>query len=145
MIYCDTSVLVAALAAEVNSFAVQAWLNDYKDQVAVSEWVGTELSSALAMKRRLGVLDNAAWLRATQAWHTLRDTQLVTVSIMEQDFIAASDLIERPDLALRSGDALHLAIAIRHVCSLATLDKKFADAAQTMSVNLTQVLPSTPT
>jgi hypothetical protein len=47
MLYLDTSVLVAALTNEAETEAIQRWLGQQTgDELAISDWVVTELSSA---------------------------------------------------------------------------------------------------
>ena len=55
-IYCDTSVMVSAFATEAASESVREWLDRYADKVVISDWVVTEFSGALALKRRIGAI-----------------------------------------------------------------------------------------
>lgn len=59
MIYCDTSVLVAAFTNVIRSTDVLSWLRDHADQVVVSGWVEAEIASAIALKERVRTLDRA--------------------------------------------------------------------------------------
>jgi predicted nucleic acid-binding protein len=62
---------------------------------------------------------------AFDAWVTRAEPAAVVVS----DFEAARSLIRSDRVRLRTPDALHLAIARRLACRLATLDRAMSDAA----------------
>ena len=57
------------------------------------------------------------------------------VTPMTDDFRVASDLIERSTLPLRSGDALHLAVASRNEAVCWTLDRRMAEAGQALGLD----------
>ena len=65
MFYLDTSVLVASFFNEPNSTRARSWLNDNRSsQLAISDWVTTEFSSALSVKLRNRQIDVSQRLRA---------------------------------------------------------------------------------
>lgn len=60
MLYLDTSLLVAALTSETRTSFVQQWLEDQDpEELAVSDWVVAEFSSALSIKLRTGQIGPA--------------------------------------------------------------------------------------
>ena len=139
-LYCDTAVMVSAFTAEAHSDDVRAWLSRQTDGLVISHWVVTEFSGALAMKRRLGVIDTVGWNGVMKAWQRFCAGQLRVEPVTAGDFKRAATLMDRGDLKLRSGDALHLAIVVHHGWSLATLDHELARAAAQMRVGVDTIL-----
>jgi predicted nucleic acid-binding protein len=139
-LYCDTAVMVSAFTAEAHSDDVRAWLSRQTDGLAVSHWVVTEFSGALAMKRRLSVIDTVGWNDVMKAWQRFYKGELSVEPVTAADFERAATLMDRGDLKLRSGDALHLAIVLDRGRSLATLDHDLAQAATQTRVEVDTVL-----
>lgn len=126
--YVDTSVLVAAHVREPHTARAQACLST-GDLLAVSSWALVECESALGIKRRRKEID------ARQQTATLRDIDafvagMATLVHSEPgDFTLARGFCRRTTDALRAGDALHLAIALRlKARKFATLDQVLASA-----------------
>jgi predicted nucleic acid-binding protein len=132
--------MVSAFTAEEQSKDVRAWLSRQTEGLAVSHWVVTEFSGALAMKRRLGVIDTVGWNGVMKAWQRLCAGELRVEPVTAADFKRAATLMDRGNLKLRSGDALHLAIVVDRGWSLATLDHDLAQAAAQMRVEVDTVL-----
>ena len=103
-----------------------AWLGP--GEPLVSDWVTAELSSALAIKIRTRALTLNDRMRALAAYQKLVSVSLVVLQIDSSHFQAAARLADRQDLALRAGDALHLAIAMAHGATLLTLDRRLHQA-----------------
>ncbi|TXC72414.1 type II toxin-antitoxin system VapC family toxin [Sphingomonas ginsenosidivorax] len=139
-IYCDTSVLVSAFAAEAASESVREWLDRHADKVVISDWVVNEFSGALALKRRIGAIDQASWLAVMQDWRAFLRDGIPVEQVVPRDFARAAAILEQPDLKLRSSDALHLALAEDRGFAMATLDKALGDAADMVRVPRTRVL-----
>lgn len=134
LLYLDASVVVAAFVREATTKRVQSFLERRgAENLAVSSWVLTEFSSALALKMRTGGIDGHLFASA----HARLQSFVSGVSrlpVVEPDFARAAAFCQRHDLALRAGDALHLAIASRTGCSLVTLDDRMAKAAPELGV-----------
>jgi uncharacterized protein len=134
-LYLDTSLLVAALTRERRTAAIQRWLAAQDpEQLLISDWVVTEFSSALSLKLRTGELDLTHRADALALFTELRERSFVVLPVERNDFLTAARFVERHDLGLRAGDALHLAIAANHGASLQTLDRKLALAARRLAL-----------
>jgi hypothetical protein len=133
--YVDTSLLVAAVAAEPGTRAAQDWLTVHaEDDCCISDWVVAEVSSALALKLRVGDLDRPRRAAALAAFTHLATDVLPVLPIGPVHFRLAASFCDREDLGLRAPDALHLAIAADHGATLVTADRRFREAALTLGV-----------
>ena len=138
--YCDTSLLVAALLPEAASKRVHRWLEAQgAGDLAVSDWTGTEFSSALSLKLRAGEISLEDRAAVLTAWATLRNASLAVLPVTPACFAAAAVYVEQADLGLRAGDALHLAVAAANGCALATLDRVQGKAATGLGIALQPV------
>jgi predicted nucleic acid-binding protein len=134
MHYLDASCCVAALTPESGTLRTGAWLADQSEgDLAISPWVHAEVASALSIKVRTASLTVDERSAVLAGWLALRQG-LVSLSITEEIFSLAADMAGRHELALRAGDALHLAIAATHGCTLVTLDDRMAKAAEKLGV-----------
>lgn len=134
MAYVDTSVLVALLTNEPAADRVYAWLrNQEPGSLHVSGWTMTEFSSALSLKLRTGQIDMTQKAQALAAFNQLVTRSLVMLPVSSSDHHAAARLCDRTELGLRAGDSLHIAIAVSHGLTVATLDKVMATACSTIA------------
>ncbi|MGN8019389.1 type II toxin-antitoxin system VapC family toxin [Phyllobacterium sp. 22229] len=133
MLYLDTSVLVAALTLESQTARVLDWLaSQQAEKLAVSDWTITEFSSALSLKVRTGQLQSPHRNRSLAAFHRLVSESLETLPVTGLMFRSAAQMADRHVSGIRAGDALHLAVAIHYGATIYTLDRKFAEAGETM-------------
>ena len=140
MIYCDTSLLVAALAREPNSGRAQEWLAAHGgDELCVSDWVVTEFAGALAFKQRTGQISAELQGHIGTRWQELVTTTFAVNEVLRDAFELAARYCNMQNSKLRSGDALHLAIALLGGHSLATLDRAMAEAAVQVGVGVAPV------
>ena len=140
MIYCDTSLLVQALTWENATDLAQNWLRKQADgSLCISGWVDTEFSSALAIKLRHGVVTLPERAAVLTNWRSMIVQSLTVIDVAPGAFELAARFIDRPDVNLRSGDALHLAIASLSGHTLATLDRAMAEAAVAVGVGVVPV------
>ncbi len=133
--YLDTSVLVAVLTEEASTNRVQAWLAAHaSEDLAISEWVVTEFSSALSIKRRTGQLQMLDKARADAGFTRMCNDFLIRFPVTSAQFQAAARYGAQENLGLRAGDALHIAICATHGAGLCTLDQKMAQAATSLGI-----------
>jgi len=131
MIYLDTSLLVALLCREPRSQDLLVWLAGNPDQeFAISHWTQVEFASALSVKLRTAQISEAEANAAGTQFGELVDGSVVILALNDQDYARASDYCEAWRVGLRAPDALHLAIAQRTGCPLATLDNGLYRAAR---------------
>jgi predicted nucleic acid-binding protein len=128
-VYLDTSVIVSMFTTDAHTPRAATFLARAKDRLALSDWVATEFTSALAIGIRIGRLtayEREAAESAFQSWH---DREPFAFAVEPNDIRVARSLIRLTAHPLRAGDALHIAIAQRMGCSLGTFDAGMRDAA----------------
>ena len=130
MKYLDTSVVVSLFERETTTERAIQWL-EHQDRTALagSDWLWTEVSSALARKVRTGRLSSEDHLDALSRIRLGLAPQIINLPIAAVDFQTAASFCDRSETSLRAGDALHLAVAVRAGYTLVTMDKRLASAA----------------
>jgi uncharacterized protein len=135
MIYIDTPVWVVSIVEEPKSDDVRSWLQQTDpEEIAVSDWVVTEFSSALSVKMRTGQIDAEQRAAALGAFTSTVTESLYLLPIMAGHFRAAASYADNHFSGLRAGDALHLAVAGGYGASLCTLDKTLAAAGSLLGI-----------
>ena len=140
MLYVDTSVVIAALTEEAATARVRAWFDQQPNEsLSLSHWVLTEVSGALSLKVRTGALPLSQRTEVLSTRRAMENGLFSRIPIRSSAFEAATRMVERHDLNLRSPDALHIAIAQAADCELVTLDKTMAKAAQDLGVSVAMI------
>lgn len=135
MRYLDTSLVVAALTREARSPEAAEWLAIQPvGSVVISDWVITEFSAALSLKVRTGQLQSSERWAALTTFDRFTEEALEVLPVSRRSFITAAAFANRPDVAVRAGDVLHLALAAEHGAEIITLDRRLAASGQLVGV-----------
>jgi predicted nucleic acid-binding protein len=137
MIYVDTSALVPIFIREPKSEAVIGWLESCGERLAVSEWGLVEFASATAIKvRTRQIAPNRAKVAAARLREFVRKHCTVAVPGREE-FRRAAGLAADNTLALRAGDALHLAIAASvKAHGILCFDEAMSESARSLGMSV---------
>ena len=131
MVYLDTSVAVALFVPEPTSDAAEAWFASSTDKLVSSDWLLTEFASALSIKVRHKEI---AKTQATAVWKAFAEftrSGLQLLPVSRNAFEQAALLVRNVASGLRSGDSLHLAMAIEAgATAIATTDRNLAKNAK---------------
>src|SRR5512142_1628216 len=127
MIYVDTSVIVPLLTVEPRTQDVTDWYEGLGETPTSSDWLLTEFSSALSIKLRTGQLNETDAKRVRKEFGALLNGGLRIVPVSREAFGQAAEMVSLHGSGLRSGDSLHLAVALGLGAShMATLDGNLA-------------------
>lgn len=134
LLYLDTSAVVPLFVREASTERLRLFLERQDpDTLAISPWVQTEFASALSLRLRLGSLDEAVHAGASSQWEHFQEG-VQSLDVTRRHFESAAAICRRHELAIRAGDALHLAVAAASGCALVTLDERMAKAAPEVGV-----------
>ncbi|BDZ42568.1 ribonuclease VapC49 [Paraoerskovia sediminicola] len=131
LVYLDASALVH-LCVPGSGSRLAAALWNRADVVSTSRIADLEVRAALAAGLRSGALDPETHASAVTTWTGLWPAVHVVEATAEVAAVAA-DLVVRSPVALRAGDALHVAsaLAVRHDDTVvAAWDEQVAGAAR---------------
>jgi predicted nucleic acid-binding protein len=135
MIYLDTSAAIPLFVPEPASDAVDAWLEACDDTLISSDWILTEFASALSIKVRRGEIEQKQAQAAWMDFENFCQSGLRLIPVSRQAFAQAAKLVHNIPSGLRSGDSLHLSMALEAgAAGIATADNNLAKNAQSMGL-----------
>ena len=126
--------MLPILVKEPTSAVVDAFMSTVQEELWVSDFAAAEVASAVSRLVRTGHLqatDGAACLSDFDVW---RAAMTRPAEIRAVDVRLADSFVRRFDLALRTPDALHLAIVRRLELALVTLDRRLATAGLELGI-----------
>jgi len=138
MHYFDTSFLVPFFVNEPTSGRVEQFLRRQEvGQSVISQWTCVEFSAAIARRVRIGSLKRAAAMEIEATFDAVVAATFVIVAPIPQDFELAQQYLRRHETGLRSGDALHLAIASNQGAqTIYSLDEGLVRAGRTLGLSV---------
>ena len=140
MIYLDTSLVVALCVPEADSDRVESILAAVVEPLCTSEWTRVEFTSAIGIKVRNRELSEPSARRALADYYEAFEPGVTVLMPAREDYVLAAWYLQDLKSGLRSGDALHAAIAENNRATrLLTLDKVFVKAAR--KTGLPVILP----
>jgi len=136
MRYFDTSFLVPFFVDEPTSGRVEQFLKRQEPgQAAISRWTCIEFSAVIARRVRIGSMKRETAAEIEDAFDLLAAESFIVVTPTPQDFERAKQYLRRYETGLRSGDALHLAIASNQSAqSIYSLDAGLVRAGQMLGL-----------
>ena len=136
MIYLDTSFIAPLIIAESGSEQAENLISKSKPgDLATSLWTQVEFAGLLARKVLIGELTRQQAASVRNEFRTMLNETFRVIVPTATDFDTARDYLEVPKTGLRSGDALHLAIAAnRNVKKIWSLDQGFIKAGKLLNL-----------
>lgn len=135
MIYLDTSAAIPMFVPEPASDAVDAWFETCDETLISSDWILTEFASALSIKVRRGEIEQKQAQTAWKDFEKFCQFGLRLVPVSRQAFEHAARLVRNVRSGLRSGDSLHLSMAMEvGAVSIATADVNLDKNARSMGL-----------
>lgn len=116
MIYADTDVMLSLFCPDSLSSSAAAWYESVSEPVCISAWTVIEFRSNLGLRVRKGLLTRAKSLAVMKQFDAAASAHFHLLAAAQEHFLRACEWLANPACALRSGDALHLAIALGHGC-----------------------------
>jgi predicted nucleic acid-binding protein len=132
--YLDASVVVALFVIDPSSARAEAFLSANSEILNVSDFGAAELSSAVARRVRTRDLTPDEGRLAFSNFDSWLARSADRQETATADIDAASRILRRLDVNLRTPDALHIAIAQRIGATLVTFDHGMAAGARALGM-----------
>lgn len=138
-VYPDVNVLVALFVADPLNDQAEKAMRDLRDDLIVSNFSIAEFSAVIARRVRTRDLSGNEARAAFAQFDAWCAAYAQTMDMEDRDLSTATIWMRRLDLALRTPDALHIAIAQRAGCRLLTFDRAMAKIARTLGLAVAKV------
>ena len=137
-VYLDSCVLLSLFLGDSGFDASETWLLSRDGtELWISHWVLLEFAGVVATCVRRGQLTAERARCIESEFECFRQERLRLLEPRGSDFLQARQWLQQSqDLPLRSGDALHLALAKRHKLTLASADRGLGQCAQALDLPL---------
>ena len=134
--YLDSCVVLSLFLGDSGYGAAEQWLLAQADQpLWVSHWVLLEFSGVVALCLRRGELTAERGLAIHAEFECFRQERLSLLEPRGADYLQARQwLQELNGPSLRSGDALHLAMAKRQSLTIVSADQGLIKAAEALGI-----------
>ncbi|MBD2422759.1 type II toxin-antitoxin system VapC family toxin [Cyanobium sp. FACHB-13342] len=135
--YVDSCILLSLFLGDSGYPAAEQWLlNQGKTPLWISHWMLLEFAGVVALCVRRGDLTAERAATIHSEFECFRQERLQLLEPRGIDFLQARQWLQQgqSQARLRSGDALHLAIAKREGLTLTTADKALIDAAEVLGL-----------
>jgi hypothetical protein len=126
---------------DAHTSLASSWLVSTKGDLVTSDWGLAEFTSALSLGVRVGRLTASERSAAESAIEAWLNVDMPALAVQPGDIRQARGLIKATTAPLRTGDALHLAVAARLGCSIATFDIHMAEAAVDFGIVVEDLSP----
>ena len=136
--YVDSCVLLSLFLGDSGYTDSERWLINQGDQTHwISHWVLLEVAGVIATCVRRGQLTAEQAQTIGSEFESFRQERLTLIEPRGTDFLQARQWLERClHLPLRSGDALHLALAQRQQLTVVSSDRALARCAESLGLPL---------
>lgn len=136
--YVDSCVLLSLFLGDSGYTDSEQWLINQGDQTLwISHWVLLEVAGVIATCVRRGQLTAEQAQMIGSEFESFRQERLTLIEPRGTDFLQACQWLERClHLPLRSGDALHLALAQRQQLTVVSADRALARCAESLGLPL---------
>ena len=135
MIYADTNVLLSLFCPDSLTAAAVAWYQNVGDPVCISSWTVIEYRAHIGLRVRKGLMPRAKSVAVMKQLDSAAEKSFHLLAPSPEHFTTASNWLARPECALRSSDALHLAVAFGHGSKqFVTFDQPLAAAARKLGL-----------
>ena len=134
--YVDSCVLLSLFLGDSVYQACEQWLLAQSSQALwISHWVLLEVAGVIGVCVRRRQLTAEQAQRIGSEFECFRQERLSLLEPRASDFLQARQWLEEcHDLPLRSGDALHLAVALRHQLTLVSADRDLGSCAEALGL-----------